>query len=125
MNQEGKEQIVKLCRKYSDIFHLNNKPLTFTNQVKHCIKTKDELPVYTKSYRYPFIHKPEVQPQIKSMLDQRIIRPSKSPWSSPMWIVPKKADPSGKKKWRIVVDYGKLNEKTRRPISIAKYRGCS
>lgn len=112
MNEEEREQIVKLCRKYSDIFHTENIPLTFTNQIKHPIKTKDEIPVYTKSYRYPFVHKPEVQRQINSMLDQGIIRPSNSPWSSPIWIVPKKTDASGKKKWRIVIDYRKLNEKT-------------
>lgn len=112
MNSEEKEQILKLCRKYSDIFHIENQSLSFTNQIKHCIKTKDEIPVYTKSYRYPFVHKPEVERQINSMLEQGIIRPSNSPWSSPIWIVPKKADASGKKKWRIVVDYRKLNEKT-------------
>lgn len=40
------------------------------------------------------------------------MRPSYSPWSSPIWVVPKKLDSSGKQKWRIVVDYRKLNEKT-------------
>lgn len=46
------------------------------------------------------------------MLDQKIIRPSNSPWSSPIWVVPKKIDASGQQKWRVVVDYRKLNEKT-------------
>jgi hypothetical protein len=46
------------------------------------------------------------------MLENGIIRPSQSPWSSPIWIVPKKMDASGKTKWRIVVDYRKINEKT-------------
>lgn len=46
------------------------------------------------------------------MLDQKIIRPSASPWSSPIWVVSKKADASGKQKWRVVIDYRKLNEKT-------------
>lgn len=47
------------------------------------------------------------------MLDQNIIRPSNSPWSSLIWVVPKKMDASGKQKWRVVVDdYRKLNEKT-------------
>ena len=46
------------------------------------------------------------------MLDQGIIRPSISPWSSPVWVVPKKLDASGKEKWRVVVDYRKLNELT-------------
>ncbi|CAK1595436.1 unnamed protein product [Parnassius mnemosyne] len=46
------------------------------------------------------------------MLEQGIIRPSESAWSSPIWIVPKKVDASGKTKWRLVVDFRKLNEKT-------------
>ncbi|KAA5606820.1 RNA-directed DNA polymerase, partial [Pseudomonas aeruginosa] len=46
------------------------------------------------------------------MLDQKIIQPSLSPWSSPIWIVPKKTDASGQKKWRIVIDYRKLNDIT-------------
>ena len=46
------------------------------------------------------------------MLDEGIIRHSQSPWSSPIWIVPKKADASGKRKWRIVCDLRKVNEKT-------------
>lgn len=66
--------------------------------------------MYTKTYRYPEIHKEEVQRQIDDMLHNGIIRKSNSPYSSPIWIVPKHLDASGKKKWRIVVDYRKLNE---------------
>lgn len=39
-----------------------------------------------------------------------MIKPSCSLWNSPVWIVPKKLDVSGKKKWRLVIDYRKLNE---------------
>lgn len=46
------------------------------------------------------------------MLQQNIIRPSKSPWSSLIWVVPKESDASGKPKWRLVVDFRKLNQKT-------------
>lgn len=112
MNEEEKSHILKLCNKYSDIFHIEGQRLTFTNQIKHSIKTKDEIPIYTRSYRYPFVHKDEVRRQINSMLEQGIIRPSNSPWSSPIWIVPKKNDSSLKKKFRIVVDFRKLNEKS-------------
>lgn len=76
------------------------------------IRTKDEIPVYTKTYRYPEVHRKEVSEQIQKMLKQGIIRPSFSPWSSPIWIVPKKKDASGTQKWRLVIDYRKLNEKT-------------
>lgn len=45
------------------------------------------------------------------MLKNGIIRPSIFPWCSPMWVVPKELDASGKRKWRVVVDYRKLNYK--------------
>lgn len=112
MNPEEKEAILKLVTKFADIFHDNDLQLSFTNKIKHEIKTTDELPVHTKSYRFPFCHKEEVSNQIQKMLNDGIIRPSQSPWSSPIWVVPKKADASGRKKWRIVVDYRKINEKT-------------
>jgi hypothetical protein len=46
------------------------------------------------------------------MLNDGIIVPSTSPWNSPILVIPKKADASGKKKWRIVVDFRKLNDVT-------------
>lgn len=46
------------------------------------------------------------------MLRENIIRPSTSPWNSPIWVVPKQIDAAGIQKWRIVVDYRKLNAKT-------------
>lgn len=112
MNPEEKATISKLIREYHDLFHLENNKLTFTNQIKHKIRTTDEIPVYTKSYRFPEIHKKEVETQINKMLAQNIIRPSNSAWSSPLWVIPKKLDSSGKQKWRIVIDYRRLNAKT-------------
>uniref|UniRef100_A0AAG5CRQ8 RNA-directed DNA polymerase n=1 Tax=Anopheles atroparvus TaxID=41427 RepID=A0AAG5CRQ8_ANOAO len=87
----------------------SSRPATVRN---HHINTKDDIPVYTKSYRYPYCHKDEVQKQVNALLEQGIIRPSNSPWSSPIWIVPKKSDSSGERKWRLVIDYRKLNIKT-------------
>lgn len=112
LNEEEEKQLMKLCTTYSDIFANEKEPLTSTNVVKHRIRTKDDIPVHSKLYRYPAIHKEEVENQIEKMLRQNIIRHSHSPWCSPIWVVPKKEDASGKKKWRIVVDYRKLNDKT-------------
>lgn len=112
LNTEERSKLVKVVRNYEEIFLCAGQSLTFTDGIKHEINTKDELPVYGKSYRYPYSHKEEVQKQIFKMLDQGMIRPSNSPWSSPIWIVPKKLDASGHRKWRLVVDYRKLNEKT-------------
>lgn len=112
LNPEERVNLERLCANYADVFYLEGESLTFTNRIKHRIKTTDEIPVHTKSYRYPFVHRQEVRDQISKMLSQNIIRPSDSAWSSPIWIVPKKADASGKVKWRIVVDFRKVNEKT-------------
>ncbi|CAK1582403.1 unnamed protein product [Parnassius mnemosyne] len=112
LNMEERINLENLCQKYADIFYIDGEALTFTNKIKHKIRTSDEMPVFTKSYRYPYIHRDEVRDQIGKMLSQGIIRPSESAWSSPIWIVPKKPDASGKTKWRLVVDFRKLNEKT-------------
>ena len=64
------------------------------------------------SYRYPPVHKAEVRRQINKLLESGIISPSSSPYNSPLWIVPKKADQNGIKRWRLVIDFRALNEKT-------------
>lgn len=112
LNQEEQKHLTNVCIDFRDIFYEPHLNMTFTSDVKHTITTKDDIPIFTKSYRYPQCHKEEVKRQIDELLEKGIIRPSNSPWSSPIWIVPKKADASGKKKWRLVVDYRKLNEKT-------------
>lgn len=111
-NSEEYKAIRDLCYEYRDIFYCEGTPLSFTNQVKHKINLTDETPIYTKTYRYPEIHRQEVNSQISKMLNDGIIQNSTSPWSSPIWVVPKKLDASGRRKWRIVVDYRKLNQKT-------------
>lgn len=112
LNPQEKKELLKCISNYTDIFHLDGEFLTYTNVIKHSINTGDAAPINVKSYRFPEIHKDEVEKQIKKMLDQKIIRPSTSPWSAPVWVVPKKLDASGKQKWRIVIDYRRLNDVT-------------
>lgn len=104
--------MIEICSEFSDIFHLPDDKLTATDAVKHEINTSSSQPINVKSYRFPEIHKQEVCSQINKMLDQQIIKPFNSPWSSPFWVIPKKVDPSGQKRWRIVIDYRKLNDIT-------------
>lgn len=112
LNKEEKSSLLEICHDFSDIFYVEGDQLTFTDAVMHEIHTNSSLPINTKSYRYPEVHKEEVNQQINKMLTDGIIEPSNSPWNSPVWIVPKKLDASGKRKWRIVIDYRKLNEIT-------------
>lgn len=106
------DEIWDIISEYHDIFTLPGDPLPLTDLIQHEIKTSDENPIHTKQYRYPPIHQEEIKKQIKEMFAKGIIRESDSPYNSPLWIVPKKQDASGKNKWRLVIDYRKLNEKT-------------
>jgi hypothetical protein len=57
-------------------------------------------------YRYPQLLKDKVEHQCMNMLAQGVIRPSTSPFSSPVLLV-KKSDSS----WQFCVDYRALNKK--------------
>ena len=107
-----KQPIEKLLLFYLDVFNLETDFLPCTNLAEHTITLRENKIINTKSYRPPECHKDEINRQMKDMLDKGIIEPSDSPYNSPVWVVPKKTDASGKQKWRIVIDFRKLNELT-------------
>lgn len=112
LNSEEKRSVLNICDEYNDIFLLPHDKLTCTEVLKHEIRVTDNTPISSKIYRFPEVHKKELDKQINKMLKQGIIRNSVSPYNSPLWIVPKKRDASGEQKWRIVVDFRKLNNVT-------------
>lgn len=112
LNREEATHVENLINKHNDIFHLPGDKLGYTSAMRHKIRTTDDNPIHTKQYRFPTIHKGEIDKQVKSLLENDVIKPSVSPYNSPLWIVPKKADSKGNKKWRMVIDYRTLNEKT-------------
>ena len=111
LNLEEEKELNKILIGFKEIFSDNEK-LSFTHEIKHSIITKDDIPIKSKIYRYPYIYKDEIQKQILEMLKSGVITPSNSPYNSPVWVVPKKADALGINKFRLVIDYRKLNEKT-------------
>lgn len=64
LNLEEKNKLMPIINKYSDIFYQENTKLSFTSAIKHKIRTINNVPIFTKSYRYPYIHKEEVEKQI-------------------------------------------------------------
>ena len=112
LNEEERTSLLSIFNQFPCQFHLSTDKLGHTDIVKHKIITTDEKSINVKQYRYPHIHKEEIQKQVSNLLENDIIEASSSPFNSPLWIVPKKADSQGKVKWRMVIDYRALNEKT-------------
>ena len=90
LNEEAEHSVFDICKNFSDIFFLEGDTLTCTDTISHRIETTTDKPISSKIYRYPEIHKEEVKNQIEKMLKDKIIQSSKSPWNSPLWVVPKK-----------------------------------
>lgn len=111
LNNEERNSIESICNKYSDIFYVPGDTLTTTNVCEQKITLKpNSTPVYTKPYRLPQSLKPEIKKQIQDMIKNDIIEEAQSEWSSPILLVPKKSN-NNDKKWRLVIDFRKLNEK--------------
>jgi len=115
LDSEERASIVTICEEYNNIFHLPGDKLTFTSTIEHVIPTLTIDPhraINVKAYRLPEVHKDEVQRHTEQMLADGVIQHSTSPWNSPVVVVPKKIGASGKMKWRVVVDFHKLNDVT-------------
>ncbi|PNF43271.1 hypothetical protein B7P43_G00916 [Cryptotermes secundus] len=115
MAESNKKSILEICEDFHDIFYLEGDKLSHTDLIKHSIPTPaldENRAINVRPYRLPEAHKEEVNRQINKLLDDGIIAPSRSAFNSPLLLVPKKADASGKVKWRVVIDFRKLNEWT-------------
>ncbi|KAL7286467.1 hypothetical protein TKK_0019413 [Trichogramma kaykai] len=112
LDETEKLHVQEIHNKYSDIFHIPGEKLPGTDKVQHHIATIDEKPINVKQYKYPHALKDEVNKQVQEMLKNGVIKESESPYNNPLWVVEKKPDAEGNKRWRIVLDFRALNEKT-------------
>lgn len=112
LNDALRVKLQSTVDEFSDIFgSISDKEFMETN-VRAEIKTSTSEPIYTKSYPYPANLREEVEKQISKMIENGIIRASKSPYNSPIWIVPKKPNSSREKQYRLGVDFKRLNAVT-------------
>lgn len=68
-----------------NIFSEPDEKFTHTTKVLGQIRTRTDSPVYSKFYAYPASLKGDVESQVKKLLKYGIIRPSRSPYNSPVW----------------------------------------
>jgi len=88
--------------------YLNNLPNCHLHATTHRIPLlPNQPPINRRRYRYPHYQKIEIEKLVKELLQSRIIRPSRSSFSSPVLLI-QKSDGS----WRFCVNYQALNEIT-------------
>lgn len=107
-----REILWEVIKEFEDIFTLPDDDLPCTTLVKHSIPVTDSVPVYVKQFRYPLGHLDVITEQVKDTKGKGIVSDSTSPHNSSLLVVPKKADASRRKKWRVVVNFRGLNNKT-------------
>uniref|UniRef100_A0ABD2WX54 RNA-directed DNA polymerase n=1 Tax=Trichogramma kaykai TaxID=54128 RepID=A0ABD2WX54_9HYME len=105
-------KIIDLIREYADIFHLKGETLGATHIIEHAIHTKDDAPINARPYRFPAALREELHRQVNEMLETGIMETSESPYRSNIFLVLKPPDKEGNKRYRLVVDFRQLNEKT-------------
>ena len=109
LTEAQKAELQNLVNKYRDIFALNPNELGRTSLVEHHIDTGNHSPIRQRPYCVPFAQKERIEQCIDDMLEQGVIRPSTSAWSSPVILI-KKPDGSD----RFCCDLRKVNSVTKK-----------
>ena len=87
LTTEEKEKLHGLLEEFSELF--DDGELGRTSKIRHAITTFGP-PIRQPIRRLPVALKKTVQEEVQKMLKNKIIRPSTSPWSSPIIMVGKK-----------------------------------
>ncbi|KAL1282357.1 hypothetical protein QQF64_001160 [Cirrhinus molitorella] len=97
-----KTELQHLVGQFSDVF--STRPGQ-TNVIEHEIRTPPGVVVRQRPYQVPEARRTAIESEIQDMLKLGVIEPSRSPWSSPIVMVPK---PDGT--LRFCNDFRRLNE---------------
>ena len=94
-----------LTKKYPQVFALEGEPLTITPYYCHTIQLKSPEPIYTKPYPIPIKYHQQIEKQLQELQAHGVIRPSNSPYNSPLIPIAKKDGTL-----RLCLDFRKLND---------------
>lgn len=100
-------QLDEVLEEFKDVLAHEDDPIGTTHVVQHDIHTKDSPPIRQAAYRLAPLQKKRLEEELETLQKKDIIKPSNSPWSSPIVMVPK---PDGST--RLCIDYRKLNNVT-------------
>lgn len=116
LTTQQKGELIQLLNKYKNIFSQSKWDLGEVDTEPIEIKLTDNTPVNLRNFKLSLSEIKEIEKQTKELLEAGIIEHSLSPYSSPVFLVPK-GQPQGTKnktasEYRMVLDYRRVNEKT-------------
>ena len=114
LDYSQRARLENILQMNSESFAVDDFDLGTTNLVEHEIDTQGLPPFKIKCRPVPFKAMDWLKGEITRLLTTGVIRPSKSPYSSPIVIVPKKSEPGELPKFRLCIDYRWLNEQTKK-----------
>ena len=86
--------MLALILEYHDMFALDDSELGVTQLAQHWIDREDEPLIHQYACQMPYSVRGHVDDLVQGMLQQEVIRPSTSPWASPVVLVKKKMVPT-------------------------------
>ena len=111
LTQIQRDMLSKVLLKNQKAFLWDAKEIGRTKLIEHTIPTGNHEPIHQKQYPIPSVARERMEQQIDEMLKNKFIRPSSSPWRSPVLLVKKKL-PDGTIKYRFCIDLKKVNSVT-------------
>ena len=106
LNQQQQLTLSKILYQHNELFDLS-KPKIANTPIHHTIPTGDHQPVNAKPYRVNQEKQNIIEKEVNKMEENGLIKPSQSPWSSPVLLVKKRDG-----QYRFCVDYRNLNQIT-------------
>ena len=107
LSERGVTRFRRMLMEFRDVFALKGEPKGRTGLVRHRIKVDLEDPIRQAPRRTPLHQVRVVEEAINEMMKDGVIRPSESPWASPIVLVKKKDGTT-----RFCIDYRQLNNVT-------------
>ena len=108
LNKDYKEQIIKILKEMIDIVATSTEELTPSKLSPHKIRLKaNAKPVKLRSYRLTKLKSDILKEELTKLIKKGLIEPSCSEWSSPVVLILKHNG-----KWRLCIDYRKVNDMT-------------
>eukprot|EP00698_Gefionella_okellyi_P005806 TRINITY_DN1524_c0_g1_i24.p1 TRINITY_DN1524_c0_g1~~TRINITY_DN1524_c0_g1_i24.p1 ORF type:complete len:615 (+),score=67.26 TRINITY_DN1524_c0_g1_i24:1167-3011(+) len=104
---QEKEQLIALLRKYWEVLYIQGTAAGPNTDFEHSINTGDARPIHIRARRTNPVKQQIIDALVNQLLQDGLVKKSKSPWSAPVVLALKKDGT-----YRLCIDYRGLNAVT-------------